>query len=200
MKHHYGKINRRNHSKLFQTFWKEILDILFQGIIDYSKAECSIVCLLVSYSLKEINQRGQKMIRMVDEDTVCVCVIIYVNICVSDIRIERLMCFGTSSGKLIQLVHYGPISAIFLILFMYCIHFFLSNEWDNVIGYMFSTVNAFNCLIQWFPFDDGRNPLSIVNLMIFWLWFVIIFYHYFRTIFLGPGSFLNTMSKSRINS
>jgi hypothetical protein len=64
---------------------------------------------------------------------------------------------------------------------------------------MFSTMNAFICLIQWFPLNS-QDPLSIINFIIFWLWFVIIFYNYFRAVFLGPGLFLNTMHKSCINS
>lgn len=55
-----------------------------------------------------------------------------------------------------------------------------------VFSHSFRTISAFHCLIQWFP-PDTKDPLSIVNFLIFWLWPVIIFYNYFRAIFIGPG-------------
>ena len=95
------------------------------------------------------------------------------------------MCFGTSSGKLSQLAHYGPIGAIFLIVWMYERSLFLPIGHRLLLA--FRTISAFHCLIQWFP-PDGKEPLSIVNFLIFWLWPVIIFYNYFRAIFIGPGN------------
>jgi hypothetical protein len=68
------------------------------------------------------------MIRMVDGDTV-----FYLCVCVLDKWIERLMYVGTSSGKFTQLVHYGPIGAIFLILWMYV---FVLIELTNVVRYV----------------------------------------------------------------
>ncbi|CAF3817953.1 unnamed protein product [Rotaria magnacalcarata] len=76
------------------------------------------------------------------------------------------MCFGTSSGKLSQLAHYGPIGAIILILWI--------------------TLTAFHCLTKWFP-PESNDPLSVINFLIFWIWPVVIFYNYFRAIFVGPG-------------
>ncbi|CAF1075876.1 unnamed protein product [Adineta steineri] len=76
------------------------------------------------------------------------------------------MCFGTSSGKLSQLAHYGPIGAIILIIWI--------------------TISGYHCLIQWFP-PDIKDPLSIINFLIYWIWPVVIFYNYFRAIFVGPG-------------
>jgi len=60
---------------------------------------------------------------------------------------------------------------------------------------LFSTINAFNCLSKWF-YPNLKDPLSILNFFIFWLWPMIIFYNYFRAIFLGPGLFLIIMNKS----
>ncbi|CAF1174013.1 unnamed protein product [Adineta steineri] len=51
---------------------------------------------------------------------------------------------------------------------------------------LFSTMNAFNCLMKWFPLNM-KDPLSLINSFMFWSWFIIIFYNYFKTIFLGPG-------------
>ncbi|CAF1111142.1 unnamed protein product [Adineta ricciae] len=76
------------------------------------------------------------------------------------------MCFGTSSGRLSQLAHYGPIGAIILIIWI--------------------TISGYHCLIQWYP-PDIKDPLSIINFLIYWIWPVIIFYNYFRAIFVGPG-------------
>jgi hypothetical protein len=50
------------------------------------------------------------------------------------------------------------------------------------------TISAFHCLIQWFP-PDNKDPLSVINFLIFWLWPVVIFYNYFRAIFVGPGMY-----------
>lgn len=41
------------------------------------------------------------------------------------------MCYGTSSGRLNQLLHFGPIIAIFLISFI--------------------TISGLQCLLQWWP-------------------------------------------------
>ncbi|CAF0936672.1 unnamed protein product [Rotaria sordida] len=76
------------------------------------------------------------------------------------------MCFGTSSGQLNQLAHYGPIGAISLIIWI--------------------TTSGFHCLTQWFP-PDSKDILSVINFLIFWIWPVVIFYNYFRAVFVGPG-------------
>ncbi len=55
---------------------------------------------------------------------------------------------------------------------------------------IFRTISAFHCLIQWFP-PDVEDPLSVINFLIFWLWPVVIFYNYFRAIFVGPGKCLS---------
>jgi hypothetical protein len=96
------------------------------------------------------------------------------------------MCFGTSSGTLSQLAHYGPIGAISLIVWMYVE--FLSEKSDKFFVVLFRTISAFNCLTQWYP-PDIKDPLSVINFLIFWLWPVVIFYNYFRAIFVGPGMF-----------
>jgi hypothetical protein len=54
---------------------------------------------------------------------------------------------------------------------------------------MSRTISAFHCLTQWYP-PDSKDPLSIINFLIFWLWPVVIFYNYFRAIFVGPGMYL----------
>ena len=74
------------------------------------------------------------------------------------------MCFGTSSGRLSQLCHFGPIIAIFLISFI--------------------TYAGFVCLIQWWPPVDLSGK---INIIIYLTWPLIIFYNYFNAIFLGPG-------------
>lgn len=74
------------------------------------------------------------------------------------------MCFGTSSGKLSQLFHFGPIIAIFLISFI--------------------TWSGFQCLIQWWP---PNTMASQIHLSIYLTWPLIIFYNYFNAVFLGPG-------------
>ena len=53
---------------------------------------------------------------------------------------------------------------------------------------LFSTITAFHCLRQWFP-PDLKHPLSIAHVILFWLWPVMIFYNFFRAMFVGPGSF-----------
>ncbi|RNA42259.1 palmitoyltransferase ZDHHC6 isoform X1 [Brachionus plicatilis] len=78
--------------------------------------------------------------------------------------VRRKMCFGTSSGRLSQLCHFGPIIAIFLICFI--------------------TYSGFLCLIQWWP------PITLsgqINFIIYLTWPLLIFYNYFNAVFLGPG-------------
>ena len=48
------------------------------------------------------------------------------------------MCFGTSSGQLSQLAHYGPIGAIILIIWMYVMRFLLTKS--NSIRGTFSSL------------------------------------------------------------
>ena len=74
------------------------------------------------------------------------------------------MCYGTSSGRLSQLFHFGPIIAIFLISFI--------------------TYSGFVCLMQWWP---PTTLASQIHLTIYLTWPVIIFYNYFNAVFLGPG-------------
>ena len=57
------------------------------------------------------------------------------------------MCFGTSSGRINQLFHFGPLIAIFLILFI--------------------TFSGLHCLVQWWP----PNTLSgQIHLFIYLSW------------------------------
>ncbi|CAF0876321.1 unnamed protein product [Brachionus calyciflorus] len=74
------------------------------------------------------------------------------------------MCFGTSSGRLSQLCHFGPLIAIFLISFI------------TYAGYL--------CLLQWWPPLDSYAQ---IHLTIYLTWPLIIFYNYFNAVFLGPG-------------
>jgi hypothetical protein len=98
------------------------------------------------------------------------------------------MCFGTSSGKLSQLAHYGPLGAISLILWMYVRLLFVKSNY-TFFFFKCRTISAFHCLIQWYP-PDHKDPLSVINFLIFWLWPVVIFYNYFRAVFVGPGIYL----------
>jgi palmitoyltransferase len=74
------------------------------------------------------------------------------------------MCFGTSSGRLSQLCHFGPLIAIFLIVYI--------------------TSTGFICLIQWWPPDTTAGQ---IHLAIYLMWPLIIFYNYFNAVFVGPG-------------
>lgn len=74
------------------------------------------------------------------------------------------MCYGTSSGRLSQLFHFGPLIAIFLITFI--------------------TVTGFQCLLQWWPPNDLAG---MIHIAIYLTWPVIIFHNYFRAVYLGPG-------------
>jgi hypothetical protein len=58
------------------------------------------------------------------------------------------------------------------------------------------TISAFHCLIQWFPPHD-KDPLSVINFLIFWIWPVVIFYNYFRAIFVGPGEYFDLSSPAQ---
>lgn len=74
------------------------------------------------------------------------------------------MCYGTSSGRLSQLLHFGPLIAIFLISFItYC---------------------GYNCLIQWWP---ANTTYAKIHMMVYLTWPLLIFYNYFNAVFLGPG-------------
>jgi hypothetical protein len=74
------------------------------------------------------------------------------------------MCYGTSSGTLTQLIHFGPLIAIFLISYI--------------------TISGLYCLLLWWP---PTTLYSIIHLIIYCTWPIIIFYNYFNAIFLGPG-------------
>lgn len=76
------------------------------------------------------------------------------------------MCYGTSSGRISQLFHFGPILAISIIVFI--------------------SSCAFMCLFQWWPAKES-DPLSILNMGCFLAWPLFIFYNYFNAVFLGPG-------------
>ena len=96
------------------------------------------------------------------------------------------MCYGTSSGTLKQLLHFGPIIAIFLILFI--------------------TISGFHCLVQWWPVNttgglihaiiyctwwQNKKNISIkiidINIKFFNSRPILIFYNYFNSMFIGPG-------------
>ena len=77
------------------------------------------------------------------------------------------MCSGTSSGRLSQIFHFGPLIAIFLISFI--------------------TSLGFICLVQWWPADMNNDPLSVLHMSLYLTWPIIIFYNYFNAVFLGPG-------------
>lgn len=74
------------------------------------------------------------------------------------------MCFGTSSGRITQLLHFGPIIAIFLIVYI--------------------TASGYYCLHQWWP---SSTTYGFIHMCIYLTWPLIIFYNYFNAIFLGPG-------------
>lgn len=74
------------------------------------------------------------------------------------------MCFGTSSGRVSQLCHFGPIIAIFLILFITCMGFY--------------------CLLEWWPPIELSSQL---HLLIYVFWPFVILYNYFNAVFIGPG-------------
>jgi palmitoyltransferase ZDHHC6 len=74
------------------------------------------------------------------------------------------MCYGTSSGTLTQLLHFGPAIAIFLINFI--------------------TISGLVVLVQWWPPEDIYSQL---HLCLYLTWPVLIFYNFFNAIFLGPG-------------
>lgn len=61
------------------------------------------------------------------------------------------MCYGTSSGNLTQLLHFGPLIAIFLIVYI--------------------TVTGFVNLLQWWP---PNTNLALIHATIYCTWYVKI--------------------------
>lgn len=74
------------------------------------------------------------------------------------------MCMGTSSGTLTQLLHFGPLIAIFLISYI--------------------TACGYYCLVQWWP---SSTLAGQIHMAIYLAWPLVIFYNYFNALFLGPG-------------
>lgn len=76
------------------------------------------------------------------------------------------MCYGTSSGTPKQLLHFGPLIASFLIIYI--------------------TSTGFYCLMSIWP-PNSKDPASIINFLIYITWPLIIFYNYLNAVFIGPG-------------
>lgn len=58
------------------------------------------------------------------------------------------MCYGTSSGNLLQLFHFGPLIAIFLISYI--------------------TTTGFYCLLQWWP--PNSTTVALIHATIYCIW------------------------------